>query len=110
MAKRVEAWAGWGDDDRSRERHSEPPQPRHIFHAYTCCYFCSTSLLPRHRCTTDLEAIENATDVDLRTGAVEGCVLDRDDELERRVKERLYGSKPTTTRQRTGLLERVLRR
>jgi len=48
MAKRVEAWAGWGDDDRSRERHSEPPQPRHIFLAYTCCYFCSTSLLPRH--------------------------------------------------------------
>ncbi len=110
MAKRVEAWAGWGDDDRSRERHSEPPQPRHIVGAFSCCYFCSESLLPRRRCTTDLEALLDASDADLRTGAVEGCVLDRSDELERRYKERLYGPRTTTTRQRTGLLERVLRR
>ena len=109
MAK-VAPWYGLGDDLDVRPRHSEPPQPRHIVGAFSCCYFCAESLLPRRRCTADLEALQDATDNELRTGAVEGCVLDRDDELERRHKERLYGSKPTTTRQRTGLLERVLRR
>ncbi len=109
MAK-VAPWYGLGDDINVRPRHSEPPQPRHVVGAFTCCYFCSETLLPRRRCTTDLEALLDASDADLRTGAVEGCVLDRSDELERRYKERLYGSKPTTTRQRTGLLERVLRR
>lgn len=107
MAK-VAPWYGLGDDINVRPRHSEPPQPRHVVGAFTCCYFCSETLLPRRRCTTDLEALLDASDHDLRTGAVEGCVLDRNDELERRFKSRLYGPPPITTK-RTGLLERVRR-
>jgi len=108
MTKRNDAWYGWGDDDRSRERLGEPPQPRHIFGAFSCCYFCSETLLPRRRCTTDLEALQDATDNELRTGVVEGCVLDRNDELERRLKERKYGPVPVTTQtRRTGILARM---
>ncbi|MBA2641434.1 MAG: hypothetical protein H0U82_00740 [Actinobacteria bacterium] len=107
MAK-VAPWGGWGEEPVFR-RHLEPPVTRHVA-AFSCCISCSRLLAPKHRCTSDLDALLEASDHELRFGFVEGCVLDREDELERRWKIREYGSSPMTTTTRPGLLERVLRR
>ena len=102
-------WFGWGDEPVFR-RHLEPPVTRHVA-AFSCCISCSRLLAPKHRCTTDLDALLEASDQELRFGSVEGCVLDREDELDRRWKLKHYGpSTLTTTLTRPSLLGRLLRR
>jgi len=108
MAK-VAPWFGWGDEPAAR-RHQEPPVTRHVA-GYSCCIQCSRSLAPRHRCTTiNLDALLEASDEELRIGAIDACVLDREDELERRWKVQHYGPSMTTTITRPSLLGRLLRR
>jgi len=68
-------------------------------------------LAPKHCCSTNLDALLDASDHELRFALVEGCVLDREDELERRWLAQIYSEKPITpTMRRPRLLERLLRR
>lgn len=115
----TKVWAGWGDDVATtpeqmydRAPHAawpEPPTLRHIA-AFSACAWCSRSLSPRLRCTTDPEALSAASEDDLRTGRVSGCVVDVDDRIEALLTQRSLSSPRTQQRERRpGLLARLRR-
>lgn len=94
--------------DPAPRRGGQDVATRYVRGAQSFCSTCSRDLPLSRRCTTDMEALWNATDRELATGEVAGCVLDRDDELERRARERRYEARPTTTMpRRQGLLARL---
>ena len=64
------------------------------------------------RCTTSevFERIQTASDADLFTGVTGGCLLDREDELERRFQARRYASPIATPRRLSDRLTAFLHR
>jgi hypothetical protein len=85
-----------------------PPGTRFL-PSFSCCMFCHGTLPKRLRCTEESALMEAATAMELFDGVGRGaaCVLDREDELERRERLGVFDPIPPP---RPGFLVRLKRR
>lgn len=73
--------------------HPGPPHPKHV-RVLRACAGCGDGLPKKHRCTKldQFHALTFASDDDLRYCRVDGCILDLDEELDRRERQGRYES------------------
>jgi hypothetical protein len=97
---RAAPWVGWGADPREHPASAwrlrdlpGPPKTRWV-RTLSCCCYCSDGLHEAGRCTTSAQftAIQGASDADLIARRVDGCLLDIDEECDRRYRASRYAS------------------